>query len=150
MPRTTHVCYYTNGKGYWLRREWKPQCAARVFLSSRCQGVKGHKGVHWCYSPSGDFDWDDNDDDPHEDGCSGVTPPGHKDYVSPVKMEKHHYMSHYADTVVTDQAIIAMLEKGKPPERDAAIDRPVTDKKLLAVLKKRMKDDPAFRKKRVK
>jgi hypothetical protein len=138
MARGENVCNYTNGKGYWLRREWKPQCSAKVFFDGRCQGVKAHKGVHWRYGPSGDFEWDDNDDDPQEGGGAGSTPPAHKDYVSPVKMQKHHHMSHYTDTEVTDKAIIAILEKGKPPEPDAAIHRPVTDKRLLAALRKRL------------
>jgi hypothetical protein len=101
--------------------------------------VKGHKGVHWLFSPSGDFDWDDNDYDPQEDGCSGSTPPGHRDYMSPVKMQKHYHGNHYIDAQVTDIATIAMLEKGKTPERGAAIDRPVTDKAMLAMVKKRTK-----------
>jgi hypothetical protein len=121
----TNVCYYQVGNGSWLRREWKPQCRAEVLLSGRCQGVKGHKGVHWCYAPSGSFQWDDNDDDPQHDGCAGSTPPGHKSYVSPVTMQKHYFMTHYTDTKVTDNAIIGMLQRNKPPERGAAIDRPV-------------------------
>jgi len=72
------VIYSTDGKGHWIRREWVDQCPEDVFLAARCQGVKGHKGVHWCYKPDGSFAWDDNDDDPQEDGSSGSTPPGHK------------------------------------------------------------------------
>jgi hypothetical protein len=102
---------------------------ASVFLESltlvRCQGVKGHEGVHWRYAPSGDFEWHYNMDDPKHDGCAGSTPPGHKSYVSPVKMQKHYFMSHYTDTEVTDKGIIAMLEKDKTPEQGASIDRPV-------------------------
>ena len=120
------VCYYTNGKGYWLRREWKPQCSSKVFIYGRCQGTKGHRGVHWRYSPSGDFLWDDNADDPKHNGCAGSTPPSHESYVSPLKREKHYFLSHYTDTQVTDKATIALLEKGKTPERDASINRPVT------------------------
>ena len=123
--------YYTNGKGYWLRREWKPQCPAKVFFYGRCQGVKGHKGVHWCYSPSGSFQWDREKDDPqYEDAAAGSTPPGHKKYVSPLKMQKHYYVSHYDDSEVTDKAIIAMLDKNKTPEPGASINRPVTKAEL--------------------
>ena len=140
----TDVCYYTNGKGSWLRREWKPQCPAKVFIYGRCQGVKGHRGVHWCYSPSGDFQWDDNDDDPKHDGCAGSTPPGHKSYAPPLKMEKYYYMSHYTDAEVTDKTVIALLEKEKTPERDASINKPVTDKAIIASLKKRTKQERAI------
>jgi hypothetical protein len=125
MKKGANVCYYADGHGRWMRREWKSQCSSKVFIYGRCQGVKGHKGVHWCYSPSGSFTWDDNDADPQHDGCAGSTPPGHKDYVSPAKMQKHYFMSHYSDTDVTDSAIIAMLEKDKTPEPDASINRPV-------------------------
>lgn len=135
MKTGANVVYYTNGNGWWLRREWKPQCSSRVFLSGRCQGVKGHKGVHWCYSPSGSFQWDDNDDDPTHGGCAGSTPPGHKEYLSPVRMQKHYFLSHYTDIEVTDKGIVAMLEKNKTPERNAAIDRPV----VMARKRKRMR-----------
>jgi len=125
MKNGANIAYYSNGKGFWLRREWKGQCPSKVFFYGRCQGVKGHKGVHWCYSHSGSFEWADNDEDRKHDGCAGSTPPGHKTYVSPVKMQKHYYMSHYADTEVTDKAVIAMLENDKTPERNASIDKPV-------------------------
>ena len=81
--------------------------------------------MHWCYSPSGDFQWDDNAADPKRNGCAGSTPPGHKAYVSPAKMQEHYFLSHYTDTEVTDKAIIAMLEKDKTRERGASIDGPV-------------------------
>lgn len=136
VKRGSYVCYYTNGKGYWLRREWKPQCSARVFMSGRCQGVKGHKGVHWCFSPSGDFDWNDNDNDPQVDGGAGSTPPGHHEYSSPAKMQKYLYSNHYIDSTVTDKGILEMLEAGETPEPNAAIDRPVTDKATLNLLEK--------------
>src|SRR5439155_5922097 len=71
--RMADVCYYTDGKGHWLRREWKPQCRAEVFIYGGCQGVKGHRGVHWCYSTSGSFEWQDNANDPQHDGCAGST-----------------------------------------------------------------------------
>jgi hypothetical protein len=122
----SNVLYTTDGKGRWIRREWKPQCSSKVFFYGRCQGVEGHKGVHWCYSASGSFQWDDNDNDPKHGGCAGSTPPGHKKYVSPVKMQKHYYVAHYTDTEVTDPAIIAKLEKDQPPEKGASINRPVT------------------------
>lgn len=111
-------------------------------MGGRCQGVKGHKGVHWCYGLDGTFRWSDNDDDPQEDGCSGTTPPGHKSYVSPVKMAKHQFMSHYEDTVITDKKIIAKLEKDESPEKTACITRPVSAaaaKKFKKLLHKKKK-----------
>jgi hypothetical protein len=119
------VAYYTDGKGYWLRRQWKPQCRSEVFLTARCQGIEGHKGVHWCYSPSGDFQWDDNNNDPQHDGAAGSTPPGREDYVPPIEMQQHYHVSHYTDSQVTDKQVIAMLEDDKTPEPNATIDRPL-------------------------
>jgi hypothetical protein len=133
-----NILYSTDGKGRWVKREWKPQCSERVFLSGQCQGIEGHKGVHWCYSPCGHFRWEDNNSDPQHDGCSGSTPPDHKEYMSPKKMEKHLYMSHYEDTEVTDEKVIAKLEAGKPPEKGASITRPLSiaeSKKLKRFLK---------------
>jgi hypothetical protein len=124
MARGNNICYYTNGKGYWLRREWKLQCRADVFFSGRCQGVKGHKGVHWRYSPSGDFEWSANETK-IQDACAGSTPPDNDEYVQPITMQEHYHVSHYGDWEVTDKAVIAMLERGKTPEGGAAIDRPV-------------------------
>src|SRR5260370_28163341 len=86
MKKGANICYYGNGRSHWIRREWKPQCSEKVFFYGRCQGVKGHQGVHWCYSPSRSFQWSDNDDDPNHDGAAGSTPPGDKSYVAPVKM----------------------------------------------------------------
>ena len=119
------ICYYTDGKGYWLRREWKRQCPEEVFLTGKCQGVEGHKGVHWCFSPDGSFHWEDNDADPKHDGACGSIPPGHKKYRSPAQMAKQLFMNHYTDTNVTDPSIIARLEQDDPPEPWASINRPV-------------------------
>ena len=120
-----NICYYQVSAGRWIRRAWKPQCRSKVFLSGRCQGVQGHKGVHWCYAPSGSFQWEDNAADPQHDGCAGSTPPGHKDYITPVKMQRHYFMDHYTDTEVTDQKVVALLANDKTPERGASINRPV-------------------------
>jgi hypothetical protein len=123
-----HVLYSSDGQGNWWRREWKPQCNEEVFMSDRCQGVKGHKDVHWSYRPCGSFAWDDNDDDPKHDGCSGTTPPDHKSYKTPLEMQDHYYLSHYEDSEVKDPAILAMLEKGDTPEDGASITRPLSEK----------------------
>ncbi len=120
-----HICYYTDGKGSWLRREWKRQCPEQVFLTAECQGVEGHQGVHWYFSPDGSFKWKDNDADPKYNGCGGCTPPGHKEYRSPVQMAKHFFMNHYTDKTVTDPGIIAQLEQDDPPELWASINKPV-------------------------
>lgn len=108
-----HVLYSTDGKGHWWRVEWKRQCPEGVFMAGRCQGVEGHKGVHWRFNAHGSFCYDDNDNDSSEDGCSGSIPPDHKHYRSPLEMSKHFYMSHKTESEVTDPAEIERLEKGE-------------------------------------
>lgn len=125
MRYGSRVAYYGDGRGRWIRRQWKAQCPSKVFFYGRCQGVKGHRGVHWCYSSSGNFQWSDNDEDPKHDGCAGSTPPGHKSYVSPNRMQKDYYLSHFTDTEVKDKTVIAMLERDKTPEHGASINRPI-------------------------
>ena len=129
MGSGANITYYGNGKGRWLKRVCRRQCPKKVFFYGRCQGVRGHKGVHWRYSASGDFEWDDNERDPKQDddhGCAGSIPPGDESYPSPMRMQKRYYMRHYLDAEVTDKAVIAMLENGETPEPDASIDRPLS------------------------
>jgi hypothetical protein len=126
IPMSMNVMYWTDGNGFWLRREWAEQCPESVFLASRCQGIKGHKGLHWCYKPDGSFAWDDNDDDPQEDGCSGTTPPSHKSWISPLTKQVDYWLNHFTDRQITDPETIARLEQHDPPEGDdASINRPV-------------------------
>jgi len=130
-----NVLYSTDGNGYWIRREWSDQCDESIFMASRCQGVKGHKGEHWCYQPNGNYAWDDNENDPKHGGCSGSTPPDHKHYIAPIDKQDDLWLASFKDTEVTDPEIIARLENNDPPEgEDASIDRPVTDPQELAKL----------------
>lgn len=119
-----NILFSTDGEGHWWRREWAVQCDQEVFMAGRCQGVKGHKDVHWCYQEDGSFAWDDNDDDRKHDGCSGSTPPGHKSYVNPVDQIDKNWLSHYTDTEVTDPEEIARLERDEMHEGES-ITRPV-------------------------
>ena len=133
MGTGANITYYGNGKGRWLKRVWRCQCPKKVFFYGRCQGVRGHNGVHWRYAASGDFEWADNDQDPKQNddkGCAGSIPPGNEGYPSPTKMQKRYYMSHNNDAEVTDPAVIEKLENGEPPEPDASIDRPLTKEEV--------------------
>lgn len=113
-----HVLYSTDGKGRWHRCEWKRQCPCEVFMRGRCQGVEGHKGVHWSFSASGSFCYEDNKEDSTEEGCSGSVPPDHKHYHSPLEMSKYYYMAFKEEGEVTDPEELARLERGefKPGE----------------------------------
>lgn len=120
-----HILFSTDGKGNWNRREFALQCTERVFFGSRCQGVLGHKGVHWHFNASGSFMYDDNENDSTENGCSGMIPPDHKDSRTPLEMQKEYYITNFTDSVVTDANEIARLEKGQMRSNET-IDRPVT------------------------
>lgn len=142
--------YSGDGRGNWWRTEWSEQCPEKVFLSGRCQGVKGHKGIHWCYGADGSFDWEDNDDDHKHDGASGSTPPDHKSYKTPQLMAKCHFMRFKKTAKVTDKAIIAKLEKGKTPENYASLNRPIDWSKETPEFKKMIEGRLAYFNKKVK
>lgn len=144
-----HVMFSTNGKGRWWKVTWEKQCPEKVFLTGKCQGVEGHKGVHWCYGPCGSFNWDDNENDPSEEGGAGSIPPGHRSYHKPEKMQKHYYMTQHTTVEVTDPEEIARLERGEMKNNES-INRPVTpentDPETLKMLEERSKDIPESKK----
>lgn len=122
------VLYATDGEGNWWRTEFAIQCEEEVFLYGQCQGVAGHKGIHWRYAPNGDLNWSDNDDDPQCAGCAGTTPSGHKNYRAPEEMRDLYYLANKASGEVTDPVLIQRLEDDDPPEGDdATITRPVSE-----------------------
>ncbi len=129
-----HIMYTTDGKGNWWRVEWAKQCSEEIILYGRCQGVEGHKGDHWCYSPGGDYNHSHN----YAEGklesheiAGGSCPPGHKSYTNPEKMQKYFYMSSHQKTKVTDKKVIARLENDDPPEKHASLNRPVPEEKVV-------------------
>lgn len=143
--------YHTAGDGRWFKRVFATQCRAEILIffagrclfAGRCQGVKGHKGVHWCYGEDGSFKWGDNKKNPQHAGCSGTTPPGHKQYVAPVDMAKRYYLNHSTETEVTNKAKIARLNRGEL-ERNACLSCPakideVVEKALRKSSKKRVR-----------
>lgn len=125
-----NVMLATDGNGKWWRREWKRQCPESVFLMSMCQGVKGHKGDHWCFTKSGSYSWGVNIQPlkGHEI-AGGSTPPGHDEYRTPLEMQEHYHMNHFVDSDVTDPDEIARLERGEMKDGES-IDRPVSLKEL--------------------
>jgi hypothetical protein len=129
------IMYSTDGAGYWIKRVWKRQCPDEVFLHGRCQGIEGHEGVHWCYSPCGSFCWSENENDPTIDktdkrrGVAGSTPPGHEKYKNPIDMMDAYYVSNYEDSEVTDPELIARLE-ADDEDIQGSINRPVREEEL--------------------
>ena len=134
------VCYY-QVDGRWIRKEIKCQCKINPFPFSQCQGTHGHKGVHWCYALDGSLRWSDHDNDPNPNlklkGCSGFTPPGHKDYLSPADMENHCYRNYFIESVVLDSEVILMLNDGGTPELEASLIRSCSEEEYSAIREKR-------------
>jgi hypothetical protein len=121
----SRVAYFCDGCGSWWRTEWLVQCPAKAFFRNKCQGVIGHKGIHWAFGPSGSFEWSDNRDDPTKNGECGRIPPRHDSYQTPESMHKLHYMNHRETTRVTDRQVLSMLTESKTPEPGASITRPI-------------------------
>ncbi len=68
------------------------QCRAKEgFLGpeGRCQGVQGHKGMHWFYEPNGWlYQWKSKKDIKGQfDVASSHCPPGSKNYIHPKDQE---------------------------------------------------------------
>lgn len=133
MNEVRRVLFSSSGDGRWFRREWSLQCPVQMWRGRRCQGVCGHNGVHWTYRADGAFEWEDNEDDSSEDGCSGTVPPGHEHYWTPEEMTHRHYMNRYEDSEVTDPVKIARLEAGET-EIHESLTRPVSEDKLAAMV----------------
>ncbi len=121
--------YSTNGTGVWYKTIFSEQCDEKVFLIGQCQGVSGHKGVHWAFDKSGRFCYSDNESDPSEHGCSGQIPAGHASYRSPLEMTKQYHMSQRHMIKVTDPNEIARLEKNELMEGES-ITRPLVENSI--------------------
>ncbi|WP_045214439.1 hypothetical protein [Desulfonatronovibrio magnus] len=127
-PKPT-VGYLTDGKGRWWRSETQPQCSDEDVFGLICQGVWGHRGVHWSYKQDGSYAYWINESDPGsiEKGiAAGWTPPDHESYVHPLDKRSEYYVTHHSVEEVVDPLVIERLENEDPPETDAYIDRPLS------------------------
>ncbi len=121
----SNILFQTGGDGKWFRTEWQSQCPKEVFMGSKCQGVEGHEGDHWCFGPQGDYMWDcDRDGLEDYDAVAGQTPAGHPDYKTPMEMRKHYHMAHYSCDEVTNKKEIIRLDRGEMNDGES-ITRPV-------------------------
>lgn len=62
-------------------------------------------------------------------GCSGTTSPDHKDYKTPLQMQKHYHMSFYKDSKVTNSKEIARLEREDLKDNES-VNRPVSEDEI--------------------
>lgn len=102
----------------WYRTEYPLQCQETLTFGGRCQGVKGHEGFHWHYQPDGSLERT------HDDGGESTTPPDHKKYIHPKKMQPLLHRSNHVTAEVTDSAEIERLNKNQMGENES-ITRPV-------------------------
>lgn len=135
-----NIRYSTDGNGNWWRTQWDDQCSEKLLFGNRCQGTKGHKGVHWCYGLDGSFEWSDNDSDPPPLCCAGITPPGHKAWISPVDQIEKHHMNFRQESKVTDPKVVSKLENEEELEEGASYTRPVVLKDLKNIEKIRLEE----------
>jgi hypothetical protein len=124
------ITFYTDGQGRWLRREWAKQCPKHILLESRCQGVEGHEGDHWCFQPDGSYAWERDKNHPeYQRAACGFTPPQANGYRTPLEMSPHYYIQHFVDSEVTDPVEIARLESDDTRPNES-IDRPCTSEEI--------------------
>jgi hypothetical protein len=129
--------FSSHGDGKWWRTDFPRQCPERVTVAGRCQGVEGHAGNHWCYAGHGSYCYVVNRKGKKLkpwDAAAGMTPPGHKKYVHPEKVQKLFYLANAKRSRVTDPKEIARLERGDLRDNESCT-RPVTDEKELKRLK---------------
>ncbi|MCC5835216.1 MAG: hypothetical protein JJU20_10815, partial [Opitutales bacterium] len=122
------VGYQTDGRGRWWRLETQPQCSDKDIFRLECQGVWGHKGVHWAYKQDGSYAYWKNDSDPDsigKDVGAGWTPPEHESYIDPRDKRSEYFRNHHSVDEVKDSSLIKKLESEEPPEEGAFIDRPL-------------------------
>ncbi len=137
-PKPT-VGYTTDGEGRWWRTERQPQCSVEDIFGLNCQGVWGHRGVHWAYKPEGSYAYWKNESDPTSIGenvGAGWTPPDHESYVNP-KDKRTEYFGQFHSTIeITDPKLIQRLENDDTPEEDAFVDKPLSPEEI-----KRLEDE---------
>lgn len=133
----SNITYYGDGKGNWSKRVWADKCSENIWFTGECQGVEGHEGDHWCYSKDGSYNYGVRGDLEAHDIAGGSTPPGHKDWISPVDMADKYYMRFHEDTEVTDPELIARLNRGEIEDGES-LDQPLNFDDLEEELKCRL------------
>lgn len=103
------VTYYGDGKGNWTKRTWAEQCDHKLTFGPQCQGVLGHTGNHWAYSPDGSYVYDVPGKLEEWEVAGGSTPPGHKEWVNPIDKRGDYHVEHFTTETVTDVDLINRL-----------------------------------------
>lgn len=117
MDEGGQFSFYKDSDGKWWRTQRAWRCCEEVMFSGQCQGLLNHEGVHWVYSRSGDFCWNNS-----QAGYSGQTPPSHAMYKDPLLMRALHYTQKECDRfLIEDPDEIARLEAGDLEEGESTI-----------------------------
>lgn len=117
MDEGGQFSFYKDAQGRWWRTQMPWRCCEEVMFSGQCQGLLNHEGLHWAYSRSGDFCWNNS-----QAGYSGQTPPGHEDYQDPLSMRELHYTQKELERfLVKDPDEIARLEAGDLEDGESTI-----------------------------
>lgn len=135
--------YDLSDDGVWYKTVFAEQCDKKV-LFHKCQGIKGHEGNHWRYKPNGNLELGYN---PIKNNISyALIPPGNDGYIDPTILNKDYYMHHSTTEIVTDPVVIEKLNKGKKPEKNCCVTRPVMmselDPETRKKLEKRLTANP--------
>jgi len=111
-----HFMFYQTTKGGPWKYRLDRQCDKSLGFAT-CQGVEGHDGDHWVYRPDGSYLHSS------PDGSISSTPPIFDTWISPKDKIKEHYLSHPEYGMVTDPAIIKILNSGEVPEGNCGVIR---------------------------
>lgn len=119
------IRYTETNDGQWFKITYAEQCPYEHMLGDQCQGIKGHEGDHWYYDNRGGYCWHINGEasDPM-DIVSGMTPPDHKKWISPVDMIDKYYLRNFVYEQATDPDLIKRLENDDIRD-DEMVDRPI-------------------------
>jgi hypothetical protein len=100
---------FVGNDGYWYRLIVPKQCRSKCWMHGvRCQGVQGHDGFCWAYSPSGDLEqWASESKKGRALArktkiAGSSTPAGHASWIHPKDMAKK-YFRHGAKSVKTSR-----------------------------------------------
>jgi hypothetical protein len=109
------ILYWTDGKGRWYKRIYKEKCNESLICGYKCQGCKGHSGVHWAYASEGSFCYGNRKSSKESKRGigGGIIPPGTTNWISPEKKYKDFYAHNYTVKKLTDKKDIKRIESGK-------------------------------------
>lgn len=114
-----HYHYDFDGEN-WTKVTFQDQCLYEFMWGDRCQREVGHGGLCWAFGSDGSLYH--TSDDPNIAEID--TPPGHKDWISPLDLREDHYLHNCPRENITDPELIERLNRGEIYD-DESITRPL-------------------------